>query len=157
VTDYDQIVCGYDGVSLWYQGLDMSSDISRSEYLRVSSNKLVAPDKIRYTGLCFEEKAAYSIRYKVEEQLRKDHKEERLKEEVEFAGGRYVAYKEGADFFNVTYNVDGHEYTSTISKDSGHRVMTAGICVSGRDRDFDLKSLITVMREHQGRYNDEDY
>ena len=38
-----------------------------------------------------------------------------------------------------------------IGKDDNHKVITAGICLNEGDQNFNLKALISVMREGQNR------
>jgi hypothetical protein len=150
--DFDKVLCRFDGANLWYEGTDPSNDPSKGEYLRETMRKMVQPNRLMYSGLTFEEKAAYSIRFNLDKKFREGFKEEALKRDVEHAGGRFIKFLERTDNYAVTYEVDGDEYTSSISKNEGHRVLTAGICLSGGDREFDLASLITVLREgkHEG-------
>ena len=151
VGEFDTVICGFDGATMWFADIDMQSDPAKVEYLRESISNGVAPDKIRYTGLSIEEKAAYMLRFTLDKTLRETLKERRLREDVEFAGGKFIKFDEKKDHFSITYEVDGHKYNSYISKDPAHHVLTAGICLEGGDSDFDLKSLIGVLREGQNR------
>lgn len=149
--DFEQIVCRFDGGNIWFESVDMKADLSKGEYLRTSYSNLIKPSEIRYSGLTFEEKAAYSLKFEMDKELKKKMEKKNLEEAVSHAGGTLVSYREKSDSYSVTFTVDGEEFTSHISKSAGHSVISAGICLSGKDADFDLKSLVTVIREGQRR------
>jgi hypothetical protein len=148
---FETIICGFDGMNLWFKDMDPSSDLIKSEYLRDQFKEGMEPEKIRYKGLSIEEKIAYSLRFNLDKNHREVLKQRNLKQDVEFAGGTFVKHEERQDHYSVTYKIDGQEYTSYISKDPTHQVLTAGICLEGGDKNFDLTSLITVIREGQRR------
>jgi hypothetical protein len=72
-----------------------------------------------------------------------------LQEDVEFAGGKFIRFEEKSDHFAVTYTVEGQQFTSRITKDPRRMVISAGLCLAGDDQKFDLKSLVSVIREAQ--------
>jgi hypothetical protein len=149
VSMFDRVICRYDGVGFWFDSLDTLNDPAKADYLRENLTKLVEPEKIKFSGLCFEEKAAYAFRQAIDKKLYEERHKTTLQRAVEHAGGKFIKADERRDFYSVTYSVDGHKYTSYVSKDPIHRVITSGICLAGNDTKFDLKSLITVMREAQ--------
>jgi hypothetical protein len=153
VKDFDRIIARFDGANFWYHQIDVSNDPTKSAYLRDQLVKIEDPKKISYSGLTFEERLAYSLRFILDKKIVIDKKKESLKSDVEHAGGKFVSFEEKSDHFVVKYSVDSQQYTSRVSKNTEHSILTAGICLSGEDSKFDLKSLITVMREgqHQGR------
>jgi len=169
VYDFDYIIGSCDGVNIWYKHPDMSNSPLKGEYLRDSLSRILDPTDLKFSGLTIEDRIGYSIRFKIDEQVklklrlieeqkeraiklsREEQRKKDIKDDIEHAGGTYLSTVEGSDFFRVTYVVDGAEYTSMVSKDSSRKIISAGICLSGGDRDFDLKSLITVMREGQNR------
>jgi hypothetical protein len=71
--------------------------------------------------------------------------EGRLKYNLEFLGAELVSWRESGRDIIVTWRDEGREYQSRIS--SGMSVVTAGICLSGRDRAFNVAALVDVMRE----------
>lgn len=73
---------------------------------------------------------------------------ERLRQNLSHAGARLVDYLERSDSFRVTYVVDGQQYTSSVDKQD-LTIQSAGICLDGTDRTFDLASLVGVLREGQ--------
>jgi hypothetical protein len=153
VMEFDRIIGRFDGANFWFHQLDYSNDPAKALYLREQLVKVTGPKKIQHIGLTIEEKIAYALRLSLDKKLIIDRKKESLKDDVEYAGGEFVRFVEKSDHFSVTFIVDGHQYTSHVSKNESHSVITAGICLSGEDRKYDLKSLITVMREgqHAGR------
>lgn len=151
VMDFDHVVARDDGLCLWFDRVDMGRDPSMPEYLRSSLVTGLHPDALKFSGLCLEERVAYALRYGLNRELLKERERRELEDGVQHAGGKLIDYKVQDDHYRVTYEVDGAHYTSMISKDPQHRVITAGICLSGGDRAFDLKSLITVMREGSQR------
>jgi hypothetical protein len=147
VLDFDRVICRYDGANFWFEGVDTSNDPSKSEYLQSCLEKFVDSQKIKYPNLTFEEKLSYTLRTSFDKRFLEDRKELIIKSDVEHAGGSFVRFTERSDHYSVTYRVDGEEFTSHISKDNQHNVIAAGICLAGNDHRFDLKSLITVVRE----------
>lgn len=160
--DFDEILCRFDGANVWYEQVPMNNDPARSDYLREALSDRIKPENISFQGLRFEDRIAYSIRHQLmleeEERLRKaeearlmQNTQYRLKRAVEHGGGVFEGYTERGNNFSVTYSIDGETYTSTIAKDRNLTVLSAGLCLSGGDRDFDLTSLMSVIREGQGK------
>lgn len=152
-TDLAKCICRFDGANLWFDSLDFSGDPARTDYLIESIKKLRDPKRIKYTGLTLEEKIAYNIKYKYDKRIAEEEKKTKIQKDVEFGGGKFIESKERSDHIYVTYEVDGQKFSTIVSKDPGHRVITAGICLTdhrtGRegDSDYDLKALISVIRE----------
>lgn len=149
VMDFEQVIVRYDGVNTWFGEPDPSYDPRKGDYLRRSLEELVEPLDLKFSGLTFEEKQAYSFRVSLSKRFIEDRKEKGLRESVEHAGGAFIRFLEREDHYSVTYRVEGEEYTSQVSKDPVHRVLSAGLCLNSNDRRFDLKSLVTVIREGQ--------
>ena len=70
----------------------------------------------------------------------------RLRDNLSHAGAELIDYLERSDSFRVSYLVDGQEFTSSVDK-KDLTVQSAGICLDGTDRKFDLASLVGVLRE----------
>ena len=147
--DFDRVLARYDGENFWYESLDMSNDPSKGLFLRECFEKRLSSDKVRYKGLTFDEKIAYAIRTKIDEEFKKSLQEGTLKGDVEHSGGKFISFIERRDHYAVTLEVDGQRYTAHVGKDRTHRVISAGICLSGEDTKFDLKSLISLYRRGQ--------
>lgn len=84
----------------------------------------------------------------------------RLSRSVGHGGGQLVSYIERDGVYTVTYRFGERTHTSTV-RASDLKVQTSGICLSGRDGDFDLTSLVGVMQEaaveQPWQFHDYDY
>lgn len=74
------------------------------------------------------------------------NEEIRLREALQQGGGQLQNYRDRGDYWQVEWQTaDGHLHSSAIDKND-LTVVSSGVCLSGRDRDFDLQSLVGVMR-----------
>jgi hypothetical protein len=149
--DFDRVITRFDGANIWFDQVDQGNDPAKAEYLRNCMAKILEPEKLKFSGLTMEERLAYTLRLTLDKKLVIDRTKDRLKKDVEFAGASFVKFIERSDHFSVTYKVNNQEFTSYVSKDPVHSVISAGLCLNGNDTRFDLKSLVTVIREGQQR------
>jgi hypothetical protein len=71
--------------------------------------------------------------------------EERLREALRVGGGDLRTFNDRGQYWLVEWTTaDGERHTSAIAK-GDLTVISSGICLSGRDRDFDLQSLVGVI------------
>jgi hypothetical protein len=144
------VLTRFDGVHCWYDGPDPRHDPGISAYLRDSLVRMVEPKQLSRPGLTAEERAAYALNYgprlKAELEARRDRVEERLRAALGHAGAEFREYQERGDVYRVVYEVDGRRQVSVVRRDD-LSIQVAGICLSGRDGQFDLQSLVGVLRE----------
>jgi hypothetical protein len=149
---FDVVNGRFDGTQCWYDAPDPRSDPGAAAYLRESLSQMVKPERLSRTGLTTEECEAYTFNYvprvEAERALLRDRVEERLRAAVAHAGAGFKGYTESGDFYRVTFEVDGHRHVSVVARHD-LSVQVAGICLSGGDRQFDLQSLVGVIREAQ--------
>jgi len=147
---FETVVARFDGSNFWFEEVDAAGDAARAAYLRQSLLQLVPPNQLDRPGLTPEERAAYIINYCLNEEVRReaaaDLAQERLRQALEHAGAGLVDFLERPDAFRVTFTVGNERFVSAVKKDD-LTVEVAGICLSGRDNDFDLASLVGVIRE----------
>jgi hypothetical protein len=140
----------FDGTQCWFERLDVRRDPGTAAYLREALQKMVEPDCLSRPGLTAEERTAYALNYwprlQAELEARRDRIEERLREALAHAGAELRGYLERDDCYRVEYEVDGRRHVSAVAKDD-LSVQVAGICLSGEDQNFDLQSLVGVLRE----------
>ncbi|MDX1932205.1 MAG: hypothetical protein SFU56_06345 [Capsulimonadales bacterium] len=71
--------------------------------------------------------------------------ERRLRQALRTGGGELRDFNDRGEYYLVEWTTgDGRVHTSAISR-GDLTVVSSGICLSGRDRDFDLQSLVGVM------------
>jgi hypothetical protein len=152
---FEMIETRFDGNQFWYAGSDSRWDPATAAYLRQALDQMVHPEKLSRPGLTAEERTAYATnywpRYEASEEARRSREEQRLRGALEHAGAELKGYVERHDVYTVTYEVDGQRHVSAISK-KDLAVQVAGICLSGADANFDLQSLVGVIREGQSEH-----
>ena len=141
----------FDGVNCWYDDADSIQSPKIAVILREALAKLTESAKVDAPGLTKEERQAYNIALLREIEDTKDKHEERIKNALTRAGAEYRGYVERATTYTIEYNVEGHVHKSVISKDN-LSVVSAGICLSGGDKNFDLQSLVGVIKEGMDRH-----
>ncbi|MBW3598645.1 MAG: hypothetical protein KY475_15405 [Planctomycetes bacterium] len=142
--------CRFDGARFWFEALDAARDPATAAYLRRCLQELRDPDVLDRPGLTPEEKGAYAFNFLLNEEVRRRREIEqtaaRLEAALRHAGAELHDYLERPDSYRVTFTVGGRRHISAVEK-SDLTVQTAGICLSGEDRKFDLASLVGVLRE----------
>lgn len=167
VQRFDCVRTRYDGTRFWFEELDPRHDPAAAAYLRAALTDRVEPENLERRGLTAEERACFELSYwelmrppeandtqPSQVRRRKESNEvsdhdpvrSRLRETLSHAGAQLIDYAERADSFRVNYRVGGRNYTSSVDKDD-LTVQVAGICLSGLDHNFDLGSLVGVLRE----------
>jgi hypothetical protein len=152
---FDTIVARFDGSQFWFDQLDSRADPTAAPYLRQALAAMTEPKALDRPAMSPGHRIAYLLNYNVRlaamvEDERTRH-ERRLREALEHAGAQLRDFAEHRDEYRVTYMVDGRRHVSVVRKDN-LTVQTAGICLSGRDRDFDLGSLVGVLRESREHF-----
>jgi hypothetical protein len=99
-------------------------------------------------GLTPFERTSYDAALALKRELEKSPEERRLEAALRLAGASLEGFSEQHGVLTVRYLVDGVSHESTVTKNT-LEVVSSGICLSGQDRDFDLTSLVSVMREHR--------
>jgi len=148
VQPFDAVVTRFDGCNFWFEQRDARHSPLLAAYLRQSWHEAVAPEQLQKKGLSLEEKAAYAWAWQATEAGRRRGEEQRIAKALSHAQGKLLSFIEREDVYTVTYRVHERTHTSTVRKDD-LSVLTSGICLSGRDADFDLTSLVGVMNEAQ--------
>lgn len=145
---FQTVTVRFDGALFLFESSERHAEAA---WLGKALRRMSPPGALDRKGLSHAERRAYEIQYRWAQELAKSAEERRLESALALAGGRLVSFEERHGTFTVTYTVDGQAFQSVVTK-KDLSVVSAGICLSGRDRDFDLASLVSVMRaQREGR------
>jgi hypothetical protein len=146
---FEVIESRFDGVHFWYAGVEPRWDAARGAYLRQALAQEVEPAALERAGLTAEEREAYALCFQASEKARRHREEDRVRQALAHAGADFKQWRDRDDVYTITFEVDGQQHVSVVSK-KDLAVQVAGICLSGQDEEFDLHSLVGVIREAQG-------
>lgn len=148
---FDCVDVRWDGENFWFDRPARFRNPRMARYLRESLADALEPDKIELAGLSQEERVAYRLAHLYEIESQRDRKEERVRAAIENGGATFRSYVERGNSYTVEFSVGGERHRSVVDSDT-LQVQSAGICLNGGDRHFDLQSLISVIREGQNRH-----
>lgn len=148
VRVFDTVNVRWDGVNFWYD----SHSTNRHPRIAMQLRDYLSEEResASIAGMTPQESLAYNIAYDHEIESKRDRKEERLKLALERGGAVLRSYVERGTNYTVEFTVGGERHRSTVDVET-LRVASAGICLSGGDRSFDLQSLVGVIREGHER------
>ena len=151
VQQFDVVRARFDGTSFWFESLESSRDPAAAAYLRQQLSQSVDANLLDRPGLTPEERLVYALNLAQDlaHQPSAANPAGRLRAALAQAGAELVDYLERDDGYRVTYSVGGQQHVSAVHKDD-LTVQAAGICLSGEDQQFDLTSLVGVLREAGG-------
>lgn len=151
---FDTVCARFDGQICWFDEVDPRKSPKSGAYLREMLTTLAKPEKLDLDIVSKQELDAYQIAYKVayeaSEEAKMAQAGNRIKVALERAGADYKSHIERGDSFTIEYQIDGNPHRSVVDKKT-LSVISAGICLSGYDRNFDLQSLVGVIREGHRR------
>lgn len=142
-------VARLEGGTLWFDQLDRKADPLEAAFLNESLEAEVFPEKLSGKGLTPEMRVAYQLAITQEtffqETLRLRNEHERLRQALRVGGGQLGSSLDRGDHWVVEWtDSQGQRHSSAISK-ADLTVLSAGICLAGEDRRFDLQSLVGVV------------
>ena len=142
---FDTVLAAWDGSQFWFVGEDRKADPLFAETLRQAERDGTRPSLIKGRGLTLEMMLAYQLRWVRQEAKRKPKNHARLRGALRSAGAELVDFHDRDNHWVVTWSTDlGDSFTSAVCK-TDLTVLSAGICLDDRDRDFDLQSLVGVV------------
>jgi hypothetical protein len=153
---FEQVVARTDGRSFFFEEVDRRADPQIARTLLEAFDENRPAEALRFENLTPEMRIAYELalsprlpqkrRRKTHDQTAEPPSDEaRLAEALRLGGGALENFIDRGEFWTVEWtSPNGERHTSAINKDD-LTVISSGICLSGRDRDFDLQSLVGVI------------
>jgi hypothetical protein len=146
VERFRHVIARFDGFNFWYDRIQPGRNPAQAAYLRKSLDKDREVKKLDRPGLLPQEKLLYADLLKLERIRREAPDRRRIRQALEHAGASLESYYKRKKAYSVTFVLDGQRHTSRI-REKDLTVLSAGICLSGEDKKFDLQSLMGVLRE----------
>jgi hypothetical protein len=154
-TAFDTIIAGGDR-HWWFADLDRRAAPEVAVTLTQKLQQEIAPENLTFLGMTPEMKTVYSLVWQHTEAYRKKQQiqrsEDRLKYALKQGGGALETYRDRGEYWQVEWRSANGEFHSSAIDKRDLTVISSGICLSGRDQDFDLQSLVGVI---DNRYFDE--
>lgn len=139
----------------WFDTLDRRADPQPSEFLRQAFQQHTPPEQLRFKGLTPEMRMAYELATQpLGEFSQAERDQRRLAKALKVGGGNLQHFSNQEEYWRVEWTTaEGQPQISAIAK-SDLTVLSSGICLSGRDRDFDLESLVGVIEQEEEDWYD---
>lgn len=152
---FEQALARWDGAAWWFEDLDRRAEPLPAEQLKDALRKVIPPADLRFKGISPEMRAVYELATQEAREFeaanRERRAEGRLRGALRMAGGDLRDFRDRGDYWTVEWTTrDGEIHSSAIGKQD-LTVISAGICLSGQDRHFDLQSLVGVV---EGRWEE---
>lgn len=146
---FETIIARGEGRGWWFAEIDRRAEPQLTEELRKHLKQLTVPQELKFSGLTPEMRTVYELVAARMKGFEKLSDEKRLEKALKQGGGDLKEFEDKGDFWRVDWTtVDGVRHTSAIAKQD-LTVVSSGICLSGRDRDFDLQSLVGVIEARE--------
>jgi hypothetical protein len=143
---FDQVIAHWGGNACWFEDIDRRADPMLSEQLQAALKIFTPVEALKFKGITPEMRSLYELVMQCTAGFpRPQRDEQRLRQALKVGGGQLVQFQDRGEYWTVDWTTaDQTHHISAISKDD-LTVVSSGICLSGRDRDFDLQSLVGVM------------
>ncbi|BAY07997.1 hypothetical protein [Calothrix sp. NIES-2098] len=147
---FEQIIARCHRQSCWFEEIDRRTDPEIVETLQSAVKQLTPAEELQFKGITPEIRTVYELAtQRIEGFAQPQQDEKRLRKALRMGGGELRQFQDRGDYWTVDWRTaDGVLHTSAIAK-TDLTVISSGICLSGRDRDFDLQSLVAVMEQQE--------
>ena len=143
---FSTVILKYNGLDYYYYK-ELVNRSKHSKYLRNCLSENIKLEKLDKKHLTLFEKHLYGILYNIKVNSLKNKIEFKIENALNRNNALLNSFKKVDGNILVEYIVDGETHKTLISEDLN--VINAGICLDGYDENYDLTSLVNVIREGQ--------
>lgn len=152
-SQFELIDAAFDGANCWFCGAVLNTRLSLADELSAALRDQVPPRQLRLSGLTPADRAGYAYLWLVSREgvcvgdAHQGEDERRLMSALARGGGALHSFTSDAENFQVSWQDSQGEMQFSCVRREDLTVVSAGICLSDRDSDFDLTSLVGVVEE----------
>lgn len=156
---FDTVLASFDGANYWYVSLDSRGDLKKAEALRIALESRVQPQQLRgflqqrNLALTRRERDLYEMTVALkqgEEERHKDIHTRSIEKALRIGDAELLGCAEVDNGYRVQWRKGGMILTSVVDRNLS--VITAGVCLSGKEKQQDLTSLASLMAERGDRW-----
>jgi hypothetical protein len=129
---------------------DTSIDSMRGHKFKTALNEEL-PDPPKVPDTLPEFKIVYKLLANQIIEAKKKSIKTMISDAVGFLGGNLVGFNESGNGYIINWNDGKTNFETRVDGDL--RVTSSGICLSGRDSEQTMSSIVSVMRKYSQRYN----
>lgn len=148
---FEPIIARCNGNSWWFDEIDRRAKPQPTVQLRDRLNQEITPENVRFAGITPEMGTVYELVWKQTESYRQQKQQEttegKLRQALRQGGGELDTFRDRGEYWQVEWRTADRELHSSAIAKEDLTVISSGICLSGRDRDFDLQSLVGVIEQ----------
>lgn len=158
-SQFELIQAAFDGAHYWYDRAVLNTRLALAEEMASCLRQGLEPAELHLSGLTPQDRSAYDCLYRAVawegrpeppgglRNRARSEDELRLERALTRGGGRLQSFASDEDNYQIHWlDSRGQEQFSSVRRHD-LSVVSSGICLSGRDADFDLTSLVGVMEE----------
>ena len=146
-----RILARWDGGSCWFEATDRRADPRKAETLREALQQEISPERLRLPRLTPEDRAAYACAWHWTSAARRRRQDVRERHQLRTAlargGGRLEGHDDLGDTWRVRWTTAAGEVHTSVIRKRDLTVLSAGLCLSDRDEEFDLTALVGVVED----------
>lgn len=139
---FDEVIAANDGMHCWFVSGKRDNNHNKTLALRESLAGFIEPGSLSIPRLSARDVLLYRLALALNQGEEKDLEKLKIRSAIEMGGGQLMSYTRQAGGFAIKWIKGRRTFDSFIAPDLS--VLSAGYCLSGRDREQDLTTLASL-------------